>query len=223
MADFSPASRGRLTTHDLDRFPTNSLFDRIGRIVCEAGCLPRKELYESWEVARRTRRLARGGRVLDLGGGHGLLAQLMLVLDDTSPTALVVDTAIPRSAVPVHHELLKAWPRLQGRIEFRAADLESVPLTSADVVVSCHACGALTDRIIERAVAARARLSVLPCCHDTGAKDAVPLRGWLDPALAIDVVRALRLEREGYRVWTQMIPAAITPKNRLLVAAPVVS
>jgi hypothetical protein len=31
--------------------------------------LPRKELYESWEVARRARKLSRGGRVLELAVG----------------------------------------------------------------------------------------------------------------------------------------------------------
>ena len=95
---FSPSSRGRLTSYDLARFPTDSLFDRLGRAVCGAGCLPRKELYESWEVARRTRRLFRGGRVVDVGGGHGLLAQVMLLLDDSSPTGVVVDMAVPPSA-----------------------------------------------------------------------------------------------------------------------------
>jgi hypothetical protein len=45
------------------------------------------------------------------------------------------------------------------------------------------------------------------------------LRGWLDPALAIDVRRAERVQRLGYRVWTQVIPGDITPKNRLLLAA----
>ena len=33
-------------------------------------------------------------------------------------------------------------------------------------------------------------------------------------------VRALRLEQQGYRIWTYVIPADITPKNRLLMAAP---
>ena len=47
------------------------------------------------------------------------------------------------------------------------------------------------------------------------------LGGWMDAALAIDVRRAARLERAGYRVWTQTIPAAITAKNRLLLGAPV--
>jgi len=46
------------------------------------------------------------------------------------------------------------------------------------------------------------------------------LAGWVDRPLAIDILRALRLERQAYRVWTQTIPADITPKNRLLLAAP---
>jgi hypothetical protein len=209
-----------LTRHDLGRFPTSSLFDRIGRTVCDAECLPRKELYESWELARRTRRFFRGGRVVDLGGGHGLVAQLMLLLDDTSPVAVVVDTTIPSSAVPVHEAIVKAWPRLGGRIKYKTASLQSVELTSDDVVVSCHACGALTDQVIERAVSVRAPLAVLPCCHDLQTCDAGALKGWMDAPLAIDTLRALRLEGHGYRVWTQTIPSSITPKNRLLLASP---
>lgn len=217
---FSPSSRGRLTTYDLGRFPGDSLFDRLGRAVCEAGCLPRKELYESWELARRTRRLFRGGRVVDLGGGHGLLAQVMLLLDDSSPAGVVVDTVIPPSAQAVHDALVVGWPRLSGRVAFQSATLESIELTAADVVVSSHACGALTDRVIARAVAARARLAVLPCCHDVETCNAGSLAGWFDDALAIDVMRAVQLEGHGYRVWTQAIPSSITPRNRLLLASP---
>jgi uncharacterized UPF0146 family protein len=217
---FSPSSRARLTTHDLGRFPGNGLFDRLGRTLCAAGCLPRKELYEAWEVARRVRRLFRGGRVVDLGGGHGLLAQVMLLLDNSSPTALVVDTALPRSSARVHVALVDAWPRLAGRVEFVASPLENVRLQGADMVVSCHACGDLTDRVLELAAAAGARVAVLPCCHDLATCDAGALGGWVDRPLAIDILRAIRLERQGYRVWTQTIPAAITPKNRLLLGAP---
>ena len=218
---FSPSSRGRLTTHDLGRFPGDSLFDRLGRAVCEAGCLPRKELYEAWELARRVRRVVRGGRVVDVAGGHGLLAHVMLLLDDSSPSGVVIDPAIPPSAHAVQDALDKAWPRLKGRVTFTRATLETTALSETDVVVSSHACGALTDRVIERAVAARARVAVLPCCHDRETCDAGPLAGWLDAALAIDTMRAVRLQGHGYRVWTQTIPSSITPKNRLLIGAPV--
>lgn len=218
---FDPASRSRLTTHDLYRFEGSTLFDRVARSLCEAGCVPRKELYEAWEVARRARRRFRGGRVVDLACGHALVAQLMLLLDDSSPSALAVDSKLPPSASRVADCLGSAWPRLAGRVTLLEAKLESVQVQAHDVLVSCHACGALTDDVIELALAARARVVVLPCCQSTGKCDLGGLAGWLDAALAIDVTRAGKLRAAGYQVHTQTIPAAITPKNRLLLAAPV--
>jgi hypothetical protein len=44
--------------------------------------------------------------------------------------------------------------------------------------------------------------------------------GWIDGPLAIDLRRALDLERQEYRIWTQAIASDITPKNRLLLGAP---
>ena len=216
---FSRASKDRLTSRDLDRFAGKTLFDGIARAVCRAGCLPRKELYESWEVARRVRRLFRGGRVVDLGGGHGLLAHVMLILDDSSPSAVVVDKQLPASGITLQQELVEAWPRLGGRVHLIESELDSIAITRSDIVVATHACGRLTDVVISRAVAAEARVAVLPCCHDFDRCDAGPLPGWMNRALAIDTVRALRLEAQGYRVWTQAIASDITPKNRLLIGA----
>lgn len=221
---FSPSSKGRLTDRDLGRFPDDTLFHRVARAVCHAGVLPRKELYEAWEMARRVRRVFRGGRVIDLGAGHGLLAQIMLLLDDSSPSALVVDTSLPPSSARLHDVLVDAWPRLAGRVEFVTAaldDTDRVTIVESDVVVSSHACGDLTDRVIARAVTARARVAVLPCCHDLDTGDTGDLRGWLDGPMAIDVMRAVRLRQQGYRVWTLAIPETITPKNRLLLGAPI--
>ena len=217
---FSPSSKARLTSHDLPRFAGDTLFDRIGRAVCEAGCLPRKELYEAWETARRVRRLFRGGRVMDLAGGHGLLAHIMLLLDDTSSLAVVIDTTIPSSADKLHASLVSAWPRLERRIKFRAVSIDDVALEPTDVVVSAHACGTLTDQIIDRATFVRARVAVLPCCHDLRASDTGDLTGWIDGPLAVDIMRVQRMRAHGYQVWTQTIPSEITPKNRLLIGAP---
>jgi len=217
---FSPAARAKLTPHHLPRFPSESLFDRVGRAVCRADCLPRKELYEAWEVARRTRRRFRGGRIVDLACGHALAAHLMLLLDDTSPGALAVDKNIPGSASPLAAELCRTWPRLAGRVVVQSGKLEKVALASTDVVVSVHACGRLTDKVLDAALAARARLSVLPCCHDARLSDTGALEGWLDQALAIDATRVHRLRAAGYHVYTQTIPSNITPKNRLLLASP---
>ena len=117
-------------------------------------------------MARRVRRLFRGGRVLDLGGGHGLLAQVMLLLDDSSPNALVIDKTLPASSAKLHDVLVAAWPRLSGRVTFVATSMDDVEILDTDIVVSSHACGALTDQVLDRAAAARARVAVLPCCHN---------------------------------------------------------
>ena len=217
---FSRSSRARLTDRDLGRFPGETLLDRVGRAVCHAGCLPRKELYEAWETARRVRRLFRGGRIVDLAAGHGLLAQLMLILDDTSPCALAVDAVMPPSAATLHRALVDRWPRLAGRVTFAARQVDHVEILPGDIALSVHACGRLTDVVLAVAANARVRVAVLPCCHDIRGCDAGALSGWMDAALAIDAVRARRLASQGYRIWTQQIPQDITPKNRLLIGAP---
>jgi hypothetical protein len=217
---FAPGARGRLTSYDLARFAGSTLFDRIGRVVCGVGRVSRKELYETWEVARRVRRWCRGGRVMDVAGGHGLLAHLMLLLDDSSPEAVVVDPATPPSSVTLQAAFAAEWPRLRERISYLAQDVGHVAFGAADVVVSSHACGSLTDRVLDVAIDASATVAVLPCCHEIATCDAGPLTGWVDGALAIDVVRAMRLVSHGYHVRTQTIPRAITPKNRLLIGVP---
>jgi len=214
---FSDGSRSRLTHRDLGRFTGETLFDRVARVVCEAECLPRKELYESWEVAKRARRRMRGGVVYDLAAGHGLLAHLLLLLDDSSPHAVAVDKRTPDSAGPLHAALVAAWPRLEGRIERRVMDLRSVQAAEGDLVVSAHACGALTDATLDVALASRAGVAVLPCCHVDRTGDTGGLLGWMDGALAMDVTRAGRLRAAGYHVLAQTIPETITPKNRLLL------
>src|SRR6185436_4853731 len=218
---FAPSSKERLTDHGLDRFPGTTLFERLAREVCHSGCLPRKELFEAWETARRVRRLFRGGRIVDAGGGHGLLAHVMLLLDNSSPGAIVVDTATPSSSARLQEALIGAWPRLAGRITYACSRVEDVAIDANDIVVSVHACGSLSDVVLDRAAAARARVAVLPCCHDLDVNDDGDLAGWVDGPLAVDVVRALRLKAQGYRIRTQLIAREITPKNRLLIGEPV--
>lgn len=217
---FDLRSRSVLTRHDLGRFPGETLFARVARAACEAGCLPRKELFESWEVARRVRRRLRGRRVVELAAGHALVSQLLLLLDDTSPRALAFDAKRVPSAVTLAETLAARWPRLAGRVELGVGDLAGVPLEAGDLVVSVHACGALSDAVLARAVEARAHLALLPCCHDAETCDTGGLLGFLPAPLAIDATRVARLRAAGYEVVTQTIPEAITPDNRLILAWP---
>ncbi|WP_332445046.1 methyltransferase [Wolinella succinogenes] len=220
MTGLDRSSRNRLTERLIPQFAGDTLFDAIARAVCKAGCLPRKELYESWEVARRVRRRFRGGRIVDLACGHGLMAMILLLLDDNSPEALAVDRCIPESATTLYTVLADAWPRLKGRVRFIESELEEVPLHEDDVIVSAHACGGLTDLVIERAIDAGTRVAVLPCCHHLAGADLGGLQGWMDGPLAMDAARVARLRAKGFSVFTQLIPGDITPKNRLLMAVP---
>jgi hypothetical protein len=217
---YDPSSRARLNARDLPRFDGETLFHRVARVVCHAECLPRKELFEAWEVARRTRRRFRGGRVVDLAAGHGLLAHLLLLLDDTSEIAVAVDTRIPPSAGRLAEALVAEWPRLSNRITHVRGVIADFAVQPEDLLVSAHACGPLTDQVLSKALEARTRVAVLPCCHAEAKCDLGGLGGWLDPALAIDVTRAARLRAAGYDVHTQQIPESITPKNRLLLGDP---
>jgi hypothetical protein len=107
-----------------------------------------------------------------------------------------------------------------GPRDDRRAPIAEIDLAPGDLVVSSHACGALTDEVIARAIRARARLVVLPCCHDKATGDQGGMGGWLDAPLAMDVTRAAHLRAHGYAVYTHLVPAAITPKNRLLMGEP---
>jgi len=214
------SSKSRLTERQMGEFPGETMFHRIARAVCSAGTLPAKELFESWEFARRVRRRFRGGRIVDFAGGHGLLAQIMLLLDDTSPEAVVVDRQIPKNAGKLSRAVTAAWPRLEQRVRFEDTPLEDFEVLPGDLVVSVHACGPLTDTVLGLAMEARARVAVLPCCHDPDRSSTGGLEGWVDGALAVDVTRAARLRQAGYRVITRLIPEEITPKNRLLMGEP---
>lgn len=201
-------------------FKGETLFEKIARAVCRAEVLPRKEFYEAWEVAKRVRRVFRGGRIVDLACGHGLLAHIMMILDDTSPEAISVDLKIPKNAVTLSQSLKETWPRLKNRVQFLDASIDDITVNSQDIVLSIHACGILTDTVIEKAVSANARVAVLPCCHDLSVCDTGGLDGWIDGPFAIDAMRAIKLSSQGYTVITQKIPKEITPKNRLLMGYP---
>jgi len=161
-----------------------------------------------------------GGGVVGLAAGQGLVGLLVRLLDDTSGRAVAIDTRDPESAPRLLRAFEERWPRLSGRLERRVASLEDEPLGPEDLVVSVHACGALTDVVISRAIEASARVAVLPCCHDEETCDTGALLGFLSIPLAIDATRVGPLPASGYDVWTAAIPEEIPPQNRLIPGAP---
>jgi hypothetical protein len=214
-------SRNKLTPSHARLYPGDSVVDVAGRAICAVGCLPRKELHEAWEMALRvSARCDRGGRIVDLCCGYGLLAQLLLIVDARFTHAVAVDRRLPPNHAKIHAALVGAFPSLAGRVTFVAARLNdgACDIGGDDVVVSAHACASLTDDVCALAVDAGARVAVLPCCHAWRFRDDVA--GHEDPAAAIDAGRVERLIALGYDVFVDAIPAEVSPKNRLIHAQP---
>jgi len=185
---FRRASRSRLSPADARRFPGDDTFAAVARAVCSADVLPRKELFETWEAAlviteafgERLRgpsaNLSSSSaatdvstRVADLAGGHGFLALALLVLNPTLRSAVVVDRRKPESHERLVSSLAKAFPklRLHARVRFVEASVTEAETRDATRVVfaAVHACGDLSDAVLALAVAARAPVALVPCCH----------------------------------------------------------
>ena len=208
-------SRNKLTPWHAQHYQGETLLDHLGRTLCGVGCLPRKELHEAWEMATRIHEVFRGGRVVDLACGYGLLGQFLILLDDDIVESVGVDIKLPGNQPRLHQALAVAFPVLGERVRFLEVPLQDFPLTADDIVVSSHACGGLTDAVLQRAVDAGARVAVLPCCHRTRIR--ADLADLDDPVAAMDAERVECLKAQGYQAWATSIPETVSQKNRLLL------
>ena len=141
----------------------------------------------------------RGGHVLDLAAGHGLVAAILLILDNSSETATCIDVKKPPSHERVMAELENRWPRIKSRISYLETHIEDADVPRDSLLVSVHACGVLTDQVLDLALKTRNKVAVLPCCHDLRQCDTGSLAGWMDGPLAVDATRVARLKQAGIR------------------------
>ena len=118
------SSRKKLRPTAQRHYPGDGLFDRIAHAVCAADAVPRKELYESWEVARRVRRRLRGRRIVDLACGHGLLAHIAAILNPDTEEVVALDRKLPPSAARVAESMSERWPFLGERVRLVASKLQ---------------------------------------------------------------------------------------------------
>lgn len=91
--------------------------------------------------------------------------------------------------------------------------------TATNLVISTHACGSLTDQVLELATVLPAvAVAVMPCCY-TGTSQGAPygVQRALGVAWAADIQRSMFLEEAGYHSDFATIPREITPMNRILL------
>ena len=211
------------------------LLAEVGRAVCTAEVLPRKELYEAWEVATRVdAAFPMADRVADLAAGHGLLAWLLLLLArdrGCRRTAVCVDVRMPVSADTLAGAITRRFPEVASDLHYVEGGIEAIEPSPAVLLTAIHACGPLSDDVLHAALGGGAAVALLPCCHSLHKQRLVTES---DPAYealaasaaergmscALDDARLGKMVSHGYDTRQLYISSAITPYNRLLLGAP---
>ncbi|GKY95987.1 hypothetical protein MPSEU_000559200 [Mayamaea pseudoterrestris] len=139
-------------------------------------------------------------RILDIGGGKGLLANYLAshMLGKVEVQVIdISDRAVKNGAM--------RSKRLSLPVKYTVGDASQARLiTPVDVVVALHACGTLTDVALGHAVLHNASFVICPCCFCSHPHLRVPTRGqsvdkhasltasdWLD----VDAIKLGELQR----------------------------
>ncbi len=240
-------SRRKLKPTDAERFSSEEpiLFMELAKVICSTGVLPRKELYECWQMAICVNKVfPECLRVADLAAGHGLLAWILVLLARTSDvpilrTAVAVDIKRPKSAEALAGAIIAHWPNLTDAVHYVEGSIDSVTAEgeASTLFVAVHACGSLSDRVLLAAIKSRSPVAIMPCCHSLRKQtatlsslavvsripapaidDIVSSAVELGPSTSIDQFRIKALASLGYHISEDRIQPEITRFNRIIMA-----
>ncbi len=169
--------------------------------------------------------------IIDMGAGKGYLTfALYHFLTTTMNHKVNIKGVELRSDLVAQGNRTAESLSFEG-LRFEAKDIRAYHGEKTDVLIALHACDTATDMAIAAGVKAGAQLIVLaPCCHkqvrkDTDITDALkPIykHGILherQSEIITDTIRALLLEKEGYRTRVfEFISSEHTSKNLMITA-----
>lgn len=128
--------------------------------------------------------------------------------------------ASPLADFTAHAIQIQEWTSNNNNIVGDTSSNNVNNKNEATIIVSTHACGSLTDEVIQYAINVHAAsLAVMPCCY-TGTDAGVPfgVRRMLGVGMSADVKRCFELQENGYHTDLATIPRAVTAMNRIIVA-----
>ncbi|RMF55407.1 hypothetical protein D6745_02375 [Candidatus Woesearchaeota archaeon] len=187
--------------------------------------LKEKELNEAFAFYKKVSPLFPSlDYVVDLCCGNGLNGMLW-VLQGNAKKAVSIDREENPNFERVRRRILECGNLNQESIVFYQKDIyEPLPiLTGKGLIISIHACGELTDKVIDSSIGHSLPFAVMPCCHDYENKSdyIIPqILRYFDIGIAIDIMRAIHIHQAGYDIILRRISEKITEKNLILIGKP---
>ena len=194
-----------------------------------------KEFKECWAFAKIVQspsfKHEQFDLILDVAGGHGALAALLLILT-SAKHAVVIDPArvgqngvsrawgnfYPDKVLQHRHECLRTGLREELDQALRNRNISPLRI----LVVACHACQHLSDETLEIACSYGVHVAIMPCCQKdvTGGswKAAAKLLGiGIAPTMDLLACGKIMSWKNNYQVRMKTIDAKITPQNRIIL------
>lgn len=113
---------------------------------------------------------------------------------------------------------------LENNYQFHQVDIrkEEIEMEEDSLVTAIHACGDLTDKVIEIATSQGKPFAVVPCCHEKeNYYFSQEIMDYFDNVEdVVDALRMKRAERKGYKILLRNIPGEVTRKNRIIIGKP---
>jgi len=155
--------------------------------------------------------------IVDNCAGNGLNG-IIWALEGKTQKVLLLD----REINPYFQGLIQYVSTLKDiNVEYQTADIKEAGLPEADLITSIHACGTLTDRVIEQAIEQGSPFAVMPCCQSQSVhlNDEI-LKYFENKRDFIDITRVQNAQNNNYNIILRNVDPKITDKNRIIVGFP---
>lgn len=158
--------------------------------------------------------------VVDCCCGNSFLGWYWL-LENPGSRVIAIDNKLTKRHSEIRDYFVKKHPELSEWHRFMLTDItKSFDFPEKCAVMAVHACGNLTDRIIEQSIKQGVPFSVMPCCYNRRQiwwKDSnVDFQG--DFGEYADNLRIFYALKKGYSA--EIKTAEGTPMNRVITAFP---